>query len=230
MTDVDPRVVQAVHGRAKIEPDPPFVRGLADELRARHDGAALASLYGRFAHGESEFDALMRRVLWRAMTHACGDGARIGRGVLCRHPETFTLGGNVFIGEQTMIQGRFDGTCTIGDHVWIGPQSYFDARDLVLEEYVGWGPGAKVLGSTHTGDPVDRPVIQTDLEIRPVRVGAWSDIGVNAVILPGVTIGRGAIVGAGAVVTADVPAFAVVAGVPARVVRMRTERPGEQTS
>ena len=46
-----------------------------------------------------------------------------------------------------MIQGRYDGKCKIGNHVWIGPHAYFDARDLVLEDYVGWGPGAKVLGS-----------------------------------------------------------------------------------
>jgi acetyltransferase-like isoleucine patch superfamily enzyme len=56
-------------------------------------------------------------------------------------------------------------------------------------------------------------------------VGAWADIGVNAVILPGVTIGRGAIVGAGAVVTDDVEPFSVVAGVPARFVRRRDSRP-----
>ena len=107
---------------------------------------------------------------------------------------TERLGHGVFIGEQTMIQGRFDGRCTIADHVWIGPQAYFDARDLVIEEYVGWGPGAKVLGSTHTGLPVDVPLIQTDLVIKPVRIGAGADIGMNAVILPGVSVGRGAIV------------------------------------
>jgi acetyltransferase-like isoleucine patch superfamily enzyme len=64
-------------------------------------------------------------------------------------------------------------------------------------------------------------IIETDLRIEPVRVGAWADVGVNAVLLPGVTIGKGAIIGAGAVVTKDVPAFAVVAGVPARFARWR---------
>jgi acetyltransferase-like isoleucine patch superfamily enzyme len=48
-----------------------------------------------------------------------------------------------------------------------------------------------------------------------------ADLGVGAIVLPGVRIGRGAQVGAGAVVTKDVPDYAVVAGVPARVVRER---------
>jgi acetyltransferase-like isoleucine patch superfamily enzyme len=165
----------------------------------------------------------MRRAIWRAMTRRFGNGVRIGRGAIVKHPETFEIGDGVVIGEQAFIQGRYDGRCVIGNHVWLGPQAYLDARDLVLEDYVGWGPAAKVLGSEHSGVPVDVPIIQTDLEIRPVHVGAWADIGTNAVLLPGVTIGKGAIVGAGAVVTHDVPEFAIVAGVPAKFVRWRTD-------
>ena len=138
-----------------------------------------------------------------------------------KHLETFEIGNGVFIGDQAYVQGRFDGTCIIGDNTWIGPTSYFDARDLILGDQVGWGPGAKILGSAHTGLPVDVPIIQTSLEIKPVRVEKWADIGTNAVVLPGVTIGQGAIVGAGAVVNRDVPPFAIVAGVPARFVHWR---------
>ncbi|HXE79466.1 MAG TPA: DapH/DapD/GlmU-related protein [Vicinamibacterales bacterium] len=225
MSDTPRRKVPAVHGRRTVAPDPAYEVGLADALRTGHTTAGLLELYGRFAMGEGAFDAMMRRVLWRALARALGDGARIGRGVVVKHPETVTIGRGVFVGDYVVIQGRFDGRCVIGDHVWIGPQSYLDARDLVIEEYVGWGPGAKVLGSVHTGLPVDVPIIQTDLEIRPVRIGAWADIGVNAVILPGVTVGRGAVVGAGAVVTQDVDPFAVVAGVPARFQRWREGAP-----
>jgi acetyltransferase-like isoleucine patch superfamily enzyme len=222
MSDGRPKIVPAVHGRRAVEPDAPFERGLADYLRLQHDAAALADIYGRFVQGGGALDAIMRRAALRAMAKSFGDAVQVGRGALFRHPETFQIGSGVFIGEQAVIQGRFDGTCVIGDHVWIGPQAYFDARDLIIEEYVGWGPGAKVLGSTHTGMPREVPVIQTDLEIKPVRIGAWADIGVNAVILPGVTVGRGAIVGAGAVVTQDVEPFSIVAGVPARFVRHRS--------
>jgi branched-subunit amino acid aminotransferase/4-amino-4-deoxychorismate lyase len=83
----------------------------------------------------------------------------------------------------------------------------------------------RLLGSVHTGVPADIPTVKTDLAIKPVRVGAGADIGVNAVILPGVAIGKGAIVGAGAVVTEDVPAFSVVAGVPAKFLYWREGAP-----
>jgi hypothetical protein len=76
--------------------------------------------------------------------------------------------------------------------------------------------------------PIDVPIIRTDLEIKPVRVGAWADIGTNATILPGVTIGKGAIVGAGAVVVSDVEPFSVVAGVPAKFMRWRSDSDTDQ--
>jgi acetyltransferase-like isoleucine patch superfamily enzyme len=215
------RVVKATHGMKKIEPDPEFEIGMADYLCKQYNRDGLLGLYTRFLAGESDFDMRMRRAIWRAVSRRLGHSVYISADVRFKHLETFEIGDGVFIGTQTYIQGRFDGRCVIGNHVWIGPQSYFDARDLIIEDYVGWGPGAKVLGSTHMGEPITVPIIQTDLEIKPVRIEAWADIGTNAVILPGVTIGRGSIVGAGAVVTKDVPSYAIVAGVPAQFLRWR---------
>ncbi|OWV81612.1 hexapeptide transferase [Rhizobium sp. N122] len=217
------RIVPAVHGRHVRSADPAYQAGLAEELRQSYGRAGLIELYGRFATGDGVVDTMMRRAIWQAITRSCGTGLQVAGGAGFKHPETFDIGNGVFIGAQAYIQGRFDGRCTIGDNVWIGPMAYFDARDLVIEDSVGWGPGAKVLGSTHTALPVDVPIIRTDLEIKPVRIGAWADIGTNATILPGVTIGKGAIVGAGAVVVSDVEPFSVVAGVPAKFIRWRTE-------
>jgi galactoside O-acetyltransferase len=196
---------------------------MAEELRLHYSRESLIELYGRFVQGGGMLDSTMRRVLWCALAKTCGPGLQVEPGVEFKHPETFEIGQGVFIGSQAFIQGRFDGQCKIGDHVWVGPQSYFDARDLILEDYVGWGPGAKVLGSAHTGSPVDVPIIESDLVIKPVRVCKWADIGTAAVLLPGVTVGQGAIVGAGAVVTHDVPPFAKVAGVPAQVIGWRRD-------
>lgn len=211
-----------MHGkRTATRPD--FETGLIAALREAHALPALVELYGRFANGDGMVDALMRRSILAAAARQCGPGLRVDSGVVFKHAETFELGEGVFIGAQANIQGRFDGRCRIGRNSWIGPQAFLDARDMVIGEHVGWGPGAKLLGSAHVAEPVDRPIIETDLEIRPVRVGDWADIGTNAVLLPGVTIGKGAIVGAGAVVTGDVEPFSIVAGVPARFLRWRTD-------
>lgn len=215
------RRVQAVHGRKKIKPDSAYVIGMGRYLRQNYGREDLLELYSRFAGGLGEFDALMRNIVCRALVKQFGNSVDIAAGVSFKHPETFSIGNGVFLGTGTFIQGWYDGKCTIGDYVWIGPHSYFDARILVIEDYVGWGPGAKVLGCAHTGRPADVPVVKTDLIIKPVRIGRWADIGVNAVIMPGVTVGQGSIVGAGAVVTEDVEPFTVVAGVPARVLRKR---------
>ena len=212
--------VPAVHAVRALERDPDEELAFAEALRAK-SREELLQLAAAHAFGGDENAARMRRAVWRAMTRGFGHGVRIGRCAIFSHPETLEIGNAVFIGEQAFIQGRTGGRCVIGDHTWIGPQSYLDARDLVIEEYVGWGPGARALGSQHTGQPHDIPIIKTDLEIKRTVIGAWADIGVNAVILPGVTIGKGAIVGAGAVVTRDVEPFSIAAGVPAKFLRWR---------
>ena len=217
------RLVQAVHGRHERRADPAYQAGLVEELKQSYGCTGLTELYGRFATGDGVVDTLMRKAIWQSITRRCGEALQVASGAGFKHPETFEIGNGVFIGAQAYIQGRYDGTCVIGDNVWIGPMAYFDARDLVIEDCVGWGPGARVLGSTHTALPVDVPIIRTDLEIKPVRIGAWADIGTNATILPGVRIGKGAIVGAGAVVVSDVEPFSVVAGVPAKFIRWRTD-------
>jgi acetyltransferase-like isoleucine patch superfamily enzyme len=217
------RAVAATFGLRETRQDPSWERDFAAWLKSARTREGLVEMFGQFRSGESVFDGMMRRVIMRSLCKSVGNDLQVASSIVLKHPETMEFGDSVFIGSQSMIQGRFDGTCKIGNHVWIGPQAYFDARDLILEDYVGWGPGAKVLGSAHTGEPRDIPIIATSLVIKPVRVGFGADIGMNSSILPGVQIGAHSIVGAGSVVTHDVPEYAIVAGAPAKVLRFRSD-------
>ena len=194
---------------------------MAEHLLDSFSPEEILALYPKYSEGLSGYDHLMRRVIWKALAKEMGDGVTIGTGVKFKHLETFRIGDGVFIGDSVHLQGRFDGEADIGAGTWIGPQAYLDARALFIGKDVGWGPGAKVLGSQHTGEPADLPIIRTDLEIKPVRVEDGADVGTGATLLPGVRIGKGAIVGAGAVVTKDVPPMTVAAGVPAKPIRKR---------
>jgi acetyltransferase-like isoleucine patch superfamily enzyme len=222
-TEAAIRKVAATFGQRETRQDPSWEQGFAAWLKSERSREELQELFAQYRSGEGVFDSMMRRVTMRALCKSVGDDLQVSPSVVLKHPETMEIGHSVFIGAQSMIQGRFDGTCRIGNHVWVGPQSYFDARDLVLEDYVGWGPGAKVLGSAHTGEPIEVPIIKTGLVIQPVRVKFGADIGMNSSILPGVQIGAHSIVGAGSVVTHDVPDYAIVAGSPARVLRYRNK-------
>lgn len=110
----------------------------------------------------------------------------------------------------------------IGAGTWIGQQAFLhSAGDIVIGPRVGIGPGVRILTSSHrlhgTG-----PIIDSPIDFAAVTVEAGADIGAGAILLPGAHIGQGAQVGAGAVVKGAIPALAVAAGVPARVLRFRS--------
>ena len=142
--------------------------------------------------------------------------------MLVFHPENISLGRNVYVGHQTILKGYYKNELRIGDETWIGQQVFMHAAGgLTIGARVGIGPGVKILTSEHREAGREVPVLFSPLELAPVVIDDDADLGIGAIVLPGVHVGRGAVVGAGAVVTRDVPAYAVVAGSPARILRHR---------
>lgn len=151
-----------------------------------------------------------------------GAGVVFEAGVLVFHPEQIELGSDIYVGHYTILKGYYKNRMIIGDGTWIGQQCFLhSAGGISIGQNVGIGPGVKILTSAHELGHSDRPILHSPIAFAPVSIESGSDIGVGAIILPGVSIGRGAQVGAGAVVAEDVPAFAIVAGVPARVIGRR---------
>lgn len=153
-----------------------------------------------------------------------GDGFETGHNVVVR--EDSTIGHGVSIWSNSVI----DYGCTLGDHVKIHTGCYL-AQYSRIEDGAFLAPGVVLANDLYPGDP-DSAGLMCGPTIR-----AGAQIGVNATVLPYVTVGAGAIVGAGAVVTRDIPAGAVAYGNPARAVgevddlvpvQQRLERDGER--
>jgi acetyltransferase-like isoleucine patch superfamily enzyme len=148
--------------------------------------------------------------------HACPGGVQIGERTMVMHGAVLhvynfrrlphagiRIGSDSLIGEYTVVRGQ--GGVTIGDRVYTSPMTQIIAVDHVFD------------------DPA-RPFTEQGITARGIDIEDDVWLGAAAVVTDGVRIGRGAVVAAGAVVTHDVPPRAVVAGVPARIVREIGER------
>jgi acetyltransferase-like isoleucine patch superfamily enzyme len=149
-----------------------------------------------------------------------GENVIIENGVLIFHPENISIGNNVYIGHNTILKGYYINEFFIGDGAWIGQQCFLHSGGgLSIGKHVGIGPGVKILTSSHAlHSSKDLPIMHRPLNFAPVKIGDGCDLGVNAVILPGVNLGLNVQVGAGAVVTKSFPSHTVVGGVPARII------------
>lgn len=135
------------------------------------------------------------RALWGELTGTVlHESSFIQPPVLVNHAEFVTVGKNVYVNHACSMLAL--GKITIEDDVLIGPK-------------------ANLLSEGHPLDPKTRK----SMDVSPVVIKRNAWIGAGATILPGVTVGENSIVAAGAMVTKDVPANTVVAGVPAKVVK-----------
>lgn len=145
---------------------------------------------------------------------------RLGKNVVIHRPELVNLYG-CEIGDGSRI-GPFveiQGGATIGSSCKISSHSFI-CTGVTIEDGAFIGHGVMFINDPYPSAVNDDGSLQTaaDWEVVETRVREGASIGSNATILCGVTIGRHALVGAGAVVTRDVPDYAIVAGVPARLI------------
>jgi acetyltransferase-like isoleucine patch superfamily enzyme len=152
---------------------------------------------------------------------AVAKDVELGRDVRIFHPELVNLYG-CSIGDDTRI-GTFVEVqvgASIGARCKISSHSFI-CEGVSIEDEVFIGHGVMFTNDRYPRATTSDGRLQgpADWKVEPTRVGKGASIGSNATILCGTTIGAGAIIGAGAVVTRDVPAHAIVAGVPARLLQ-----------
>jgi acetyltransferase-like isoleucine patch superfamily enzyme len=189
----------------------------------------------------------LRAWMYPWLLGGCGRNVSFGTNVVLRHPRKVRIGDDVAIDDGCVLdaKGTSNRGIDIGSRVFLGRHTLLACKegDIVLEDGVNISYnctvfsassvriGAEtllaaycyVVGGGHDFDRPDLPVVQQARPSRGITVGPGGWLGAGAIVLDGVTIGPSAIVGAHAVVTQDVPAFAIVAGAPARVVRDRRQ-------
>ena len=140
-------------------------------------------------------------VFWRKEIHAKGH-YRVHARASIRNAKNVFLGDNVRITMDCCIWAEQHSKIIIGNNVLIGP-------------------GTKIFTGNHGSSLNGVPMVFQKRNEKDVRIGDDVWIGANSVILSGVCIKEGAIIGAGSVVTKDVPAYTIVGGVPAKIIKKR---------
>ena len=148
------------------------------------------------------------------------DTTKLGANVKIYHPDQVNLYGCT-IGDDSRV-GSFveiQKNASIGSRCKISSHSFI-CEGVVIEDEVFVGHGVMFTNDRlpRATNPDGSPMGEEDWKVEFTRVKRRASIGSNVTIVSGVTIGERALIGAGAVVTKDVPDFAIVAGVPARIV------------
>jgi acetyltransferase-like isoleucine patch superfamily enzyme len=118
--------------------------------------------------------------------------------------------------------GHPDGELEHGDGSLIAPHAYLQGLGGVrVGERFGVGSGVLMLTAVHAETPASGPISAAPLRYGAIEVGNGCDLGVASILLPGTRLAAGVQVGAGALVRGEHPTGAVIAGLPARLLRMR---------
>jgi len=158
-----------------------------------------------------------------------GHGCKLANQVVLRantqHPKGITIGDHVSIHESVLLAAN-NGSITIGDRSWLAPFTLIHGNGHVtIGQDVLIAPRVSINTVSHHTERCDISMNDQGIHCAPVVIEDDVWIGMHAVILQGVTIGRGAIIGAGAVVNKDVPAWSIAVGVPAKVTKRRQDAP-----
>jgi len=176
-----------------------------------------------------KYARLLGRYLWRRLLTPAGRRLRtdglvfLGRGLEMQvaRGARVELGRFVWIGDGTKIRCH-EGVVEIGAKTVLGQECTISAYQRVrIGEQCVIADRSMFIDFDHGVVEVERPIRQQGIYKRDVEIGSNVWVGYGACILRGVRVGDNSIVGTNSVVTKDVPANAVVAGIPARVIRMR---------
>jgi len=207
-----------------------------------------------FGGARGAFGFWARKSFFRKLFMRTGRGLILGRDITLRHPARISIGDNVAIDDGCQLDGRGhgegpslsigsrtivsrncvlsskDGVLAIGESCNFGAEClvYASHGKVVIESSVLFAARCYIGGGRYHHDKLDVPIMDQGQYFRGdtvIEKNSW--FGAGAIVLDGVRVGHDSIVGAGAVVTSDLPPYSIAVGVPAKVVRLRTDSPAK---
>ncbi|MBN1299406.1 MAG: acyltransferase [Actinobacteria bacterium] len=198
-----------------------------------------------FAEWPGAVGIFLRSIFYRFIFKKVGKGLMIAKSVTLRHPHKISLGNNVIIDENVMLdaKGVDNNGIDIGDGVFLGRNTIISCKngDVILHPKVNLGFNSYivslnrvevgqntlfaaytyVIGGGHISDEIYIPLRDQDTHGLGIKIGRDSWLGAKSMIMDGCNVGDYCIIGAGAIVTKDIPDYSIAVGTPARVVKDR---------
>ncbi len=192
---------------------------------------------------------VLRKWLYPLLLGSCGRNVVFGQHVVLRHPGKIRIGDNVVIDDNCLLDAKGDANqgIRIGSGVFVGRNTILSCKngDIELADRANLGFNCEVfsasrvtigadtllaaycyvVGGDHDLSDTSKPILAGARSSKGVVIGEGVWMGSGAKILDGVTIGANAVIGAQAVVRDEVPAYAIAAGVPARIIGTRAPAP-----
>lgn len=178
---------------------------------------------------------LLRRIHYRAVLAGSGPVLSIGEHVEIGCPANITLGNEITLVPGAVLRACGGGSLRMGNRIALNGNARIiaDFGSIEMGSSILIGPNVVIRSSNHQTVRQGVPIWEQGQTGGRIVVGDDVWIGANAVIVADVTVGSHAVIAAGAVVTRDVPEYAVVAGVPARVIgdrRKKADAVAEETA
>ena len=196
----------------------------------------------------------LRKIFYRFLFKKIGRGVVFGRNITIRHPSKITIGDNVVIDENCMLDAKGSGNkgIEIKNSGYIGRNTILSCKDgdIILEENVNIGFNCEIQSSSHvsigkntliaayvyiisgdhTHDIPGKPASLTQGISSGIIIGENCWLGAKSTVFDGVEIGHDSVIGASALVNKDVPPSSVAVGIPAKVIKNKLEKQKDDRS
>ncbi len=246
--DINKKIIDTKYRTKEIVKGGSKLKKYADLIVGKRDFFSILKyeiITSMFASMPGAIGIFLRSFFYRFLFKKVGKNVNFGKNITIRHPNKISIGDNVIIDENCMLdaKGSTNEGISIGDNCFIGRNSIlsckngdiklgsnitigfncelFSASELIIGNDTLIAAYVYCIAGDHEYNTVEKPIGSLEAISKGIIIGQNCWLGSKALILDGVKIGKSSIIGAAAVVNKDIPDYSIAVGIPANVVKTR---------